>query len=376
MKSISKILGVLFVAAVLSAVVAKADEKTATTNAAAKTDDLFSDPVIAKGKNVELKRSRLDEAISGFRANARAHGSEISPADMPIIERSTFDHLLQVQLLNAKATDADKAKGKTEAEKRMTFIRQKAPSEDALERQLKSLNMTVPQLQDRLAEEATAEEVLRDKVSVTDDEIKGFYSTNEARFEEPEKVKVAHILISTGNPRGPAMSDDDKKAKKKIADDLLKRAKAGEDFGKLAKEYSDDPGSKDDGGEYPPFPRGTMVKEFEAAAFSMQTNQVSDLVTTVYGYHIIKLINKYPAKKHELSEPEVKDMIKSRLESQKMEEMLPTYYAQLKKDANVEILDKELKTLEETPLDIPKPPSAPPPTAPPTTPPPVAPSPK
>ena len=80
---------------------------------------------------------------------------------------------------------------------------------------------------------------------------------------------------------------------------LLKRARAGEDFAKLAKEYSEDPGSKDKGGEYK-FPRGQMVPEFEAAAFSLKTNQVSDIVTTSFGYHIIKLSEKIPAQKVEL----------------------------------------------------------------------------
>ena len=79
---------------------------------------------------------------------------------------------------------------------------------------------------------------------------------------------------------------------------LLKRARAGEDFAKLAKEYSEDPGSKDKGGEYK-FPRGQMVPEFEAAAFSLGTNQVSDIVTTRFGYHIIKLSEKIPARKVE-----------------------------------------------------------------------------
>ena len=83
---------------------------------------------------------------------------------------------------------------------------------------------------------------------------------------------------------GAELPEDQKKAKRKLADDLLKRARAGEDFAKLAKEYSEDPGSKEKGGEYPPFPRGQMVPEFEAAAFSLNTNQVSDVVTTSYGY--------------------------------------------------------------------------------------------
>ena len=139
------------------------------------------------------------------------------------------------------------------------------------------------------------------------------------------------------------LSQEQKDAKRKQALDILKRARAGEDFAKLAKEFSEDPGSKDTGGEYT-FPRGQMVPEFENAAFSMNTNQISDLVTTRFGYHIIKVLEKLPAKKAELAE--VNSKIKDYLVQEAIKKQLPDYYAKLKKDANVEILDEKLKPRE------------------------------
>jgi peptidyl-prolyl cis-trans isomerase C len=123
----------------------------------------------------------------------------------------------------------------------------------------------------------------------------------------------------------------------------VKRARAGEDFAKLAKENSDDPGSKDKGGEYQ-FARGQMVPEFEAAAFSLKTNEVSDVVTTQYGYHVIKLSEKIPAKKVELAKvaPEVKDYLKQQ-QMQTRQQDLQDYLAKLKRDSNVQILDEDLK---------------------------------
>ena len=119
-----------------------------------------------------------------------------------------------------------------------------------------------------------------------------------------------------------------------------KRAKDGEDFAKLAKEFSEDPGSKDKGGEYK-FPRGQMVAEFEAAAFSMKTNQISDIVTTQFGYHIIKLSEKIPAQKVELAK--VSQDIKDYLKGQAVQKELPKYMEKLKKEADVQILDEKLK---------------------------------
>ena len=137
------------------------------------------------------------------------------------------------------------------------------------------------------------------------------------------------------------MPTDQQQAKRKQAEDLLKRIRGGADFAALAKQYSEDPGSKDNGGELPAFPRGQMVPEFEAAAFSLTNNQVSDVVTTTYGYHIIKLIGKTPAKK--VAYATVAAKIKDYLTQQKTEKLAPAYLDKLKKDADVQILDADLK---------------------------------
>src|SRR5207248_9897523 len=123
-------------------------------------------------------------------------------------------------------------------------------------------------------------------------------------------------------------SEVQKTAKHKQLEGILKRAREGEDFAKLAKEYSEDVVSKEKGGEYT-FPRGQMVPEFEAAAFSLNTNQISDIVTTQFGYHIIKLSEKIPAKKMEFAK--VAPDIKEGLKQQAMQKLIPDYMDKLKK---------------------------------------------
>jgi parvulin-like peptidyl-prolyl isomerase len=182
------------------------------------------------------------------------------------------------------------------------------------------------------------------KVNVTDADAKKYYDDNPARFEEPEMVRASHILLVTTDPKTNAeLSDEQKAAKRKQMEGLLKRARAGEDFAKLAEEYSEDPGSKYKGGEYK-FPRGQMVPEFEAAAFSLNTNQVSDIVTTRFGYHIIKLNEKIPAKK--VPYEQAANGIKEGLTQQALQKQFPDYIAKLKKDAGVEIIDEKLKAVE------------------------------
>jgi parvulin-like peptidyl-prolyl isomerase len=142
------------------------------------------------------------------------------------------------------------------------------------------------------------------------------------------------------------VSDEKKLAKRKVAEELLKRARAGEDFAKLAKEFSEDPGSRENGGEYK-FSRGQMVAPFETAAFALATNQVSDIVTTQFGYHIIKLSEKIPARKITLDESidgmKVSDQVKEILQQQQLAKLMPDYIQKLQKDGKVEILDEKLK---------------------------------
>jgi peptidyl-prolyl cis-trans isomerase C len=359
-------------AAVLPARAAKPDAiaqpASAETNKPAakpegKLNDLFGDDVVAKAKGFEIKRSQIDEAVIPMKSSAAARGQPIPAEQVNRLEQQVLDRLIQIQLLLSKATDADKAAGKVSRDKRYETIKTRSGSEEALVRNLKSVGMTTDELQAKMLEESIAESVLERelKINVTDEDVKKFYDDNPSKFEQPEMVRASHILLTTRDPKGTELSEEQKAAKRKKAEELLKRAKAGEDFAKLAKENSEDPGSKDNGGEYT-FPRGKMVREFESAAFSLQTNQVSDIVTTEFGYHIIKLSEKIPAKKVELAK--VSQEIKDFLKQQQTQKQLPDYMKTLKKDADLQILDAKLKMPEIDALALPTAPA----TAPPATP--------
>jgi peptidyl-prolyl cis-trans isomerase C len=318
----------------------------AASKPAAKLNELFPDKVIAKGKGVEVSRNQLEDEIIRFKAQVAGRGQTVPPEQMEMMERQLLEQLIQVQLLRAKATDADKASGKTLADKRFEEAKTKLGSEDALNRQLKLMGVTREEVQAKWAESATAESVLKRelKVNITDADAKKYYDDNPARFEEPEMVRASHILLTTTDPKTNAeLTEDQKAAKRKQMEDLLKRARAGEDFAEMAKKYSEDPGSKDKGGEYT-FPRGQMVPEFDAAAFSLGTNQVSDIITTRFGFHIIKLSEKIPAKKVEFDK--AASNIKDGLTQQALQKQFPDYIAKLKQDAGVEILDEKLKAQE------------------------------
>jgi parvulin-like peptidyl-prolyl isomerase len=169
---------------------------------------------------------------------------------------------------------------------------------------------------------------------VADGDVEQYYKDHPADFDE---IRVRHILISTQpkpdaeeepGPKDAKDSKDKKPADKpktltkdearKKTQDLLDRARKGEDFAKLATENSDDPGSKDKGGEYDFFARGKMVPEFDKAAFALKPGEISDLVETQFGFHIIKLEERRTAASPDADE-KVRQQIMEKLKQEKIE---------------------------------------------------------
>lgn len=163
----------------------------------------------------------------------------------------------------------------------------------------------------------------------TEDELNKFYEDNRERFDMPETVEARHILIAFN----PEDTDEGKAEKRKKAEEVRAKLVAGGDFAELAKEYSDDPGSKNRGGELGLFPRGRMVKPFEDAAFSQKTNDIGEIVETAYGYHIIQVTDhKEP---HMAPLDEVKDRLSAALHRQKQQEIVREYVRALREKADI-----------------------------------------
>ena len=124
----------------------------------------------------------------------------------------------------------------------------------------------------------------RDQVKLDDQEVINYYEDNQEMFKQEKQVKARHILFRLSDD---ASAEDEEKVKEK-ASTVLEKARSGQDFAELAREFSEGP-TKEDGGDLGFFPKGRMLKEFEDAAFSMSEGEISDLVKTSYGYHIIKV---------------------------------------------------------------------------------------
>lgn len=180
-----------------------------------------------------------------------------------------------------------------------------------------------------------ANEYLRSKiatqVSVQEEDVKKYYETHRDEFKTPEMVRASHILIRADKNS----SEEDKKKAKEKAEELLKKIKSGEDFAKLASEFSDDPGSKTKGGDLGFFQKGRMIKPFEEAAFALKPGEVSGIVETQFGYHIIKVEERKEAS----IEPyeKVKESIQNDLLQERTRTKVNEFIEKAMKDANVEM---------------------------------------
>ncbi len=305
-----------------------------------KPSGLFADPVLATGKGFEITRSNLDDSFVTYKASLAARGQTLPEAQRDLVESNLLEHLIISKILLQKANADDKLKAGEQVDQALNAARTNAPSEEAFNISIKATGMTIEQMRQRANEEQLCKRVLerelRDKIVVPEDSIKKFYDDHPSDFDVPEQVRAAHILITTLDPvTQQPLAPEKKKEKEKLIQDLRARAEKGEDFAKLAKDYSQDPGSKDKGGEYT-FPRGRMVPEFEAAAFQLKTNQISDVVETQYCYHIIKLLEKIPASKMRFADASPK--IKEYLTEQQFEKELPDYFKKLETESDVKIL--------------------------------------
>jgi peptidyl-prolyl cis-trans isomerase D len=175
-------------------------------------------------------------------------------------------------------------------------------------------------------------------VQVTHDDLQAYYNQHRDQYRVPEQAKVSHILIKTPLP-GPDGKVDEKGVAEaqKRAEDLLKQLKAGTKFEDLAKKYSEDPGSAKEGGSLGWIGKGRTVPEFEKVAFSLPKGQISDLVKSSYGFHIIRVDDRQDA--HMKTLDEVKGEIEPILKQQKTQEMAQKRAEDLLQQAKTQGLD-------------------------------------
>jgi len=379
------IIPILFLLATLLAGARAADNASPSLARPPKLSDLFGDDVLARGKGVEVKQSQLDQAFVSLKASLAARNQSVPESSRTMQEAQLLDRLIVTQLLTNRAILADRTNAQALSEKYFTDSR-KGLSEDAFQGQLKALGITQEQFNRRITDQALADAVLqrelRSTINVSDAAVRDFYTTgtdllvktleeeldkrvkdpsavpqqvaeikksvdelrksNLARLEQPERVKVAHVFMTTRDRQSEQDLPEETKAKKRRQmEQVRERALAGEEFTKLVMEFSEDRGIKETRGEYTFGHEAPFAEEFKAASFSLQPGKISDIVSTLYGYHLIKLLERLPAQKIELEK--ASGDLKDFLTQQGVLKAMPEYFERLKKGGDVKILDPKYR---------------------------------
>jgi peptidyl-prolyl cis-trans isomerase C len=288
---------------------------------------------VAVVNGVTITQKTYDRELNFFVRRAAPGGKKIPDQQMAQMKNEVLESLIDRELLYQES----KKKGiqiKTEAVSgQLQKIQQRYPSKEEFNKLLSNMGLTESDVQMQIARGMAIQELIdkevSEKIKVNDEETKSFYDKNPQLFQQPERVKASHILIKV-----EADAPDDKKAEaRKKIEDIQQKVQKGEDFATLAKTYSEGP-SGPRGGDLGYFKRGQMVTPFEEAAFSLKPNETSEIVETRFGYHLIKVNDKKPAKK--MTYAEVKDRLNEHLKKQKTDSEAEAYIQGLRSGAKIE----------------------------------------
>jgi peptidyl-prolyl cis-trans isomerase C len=249
-------------------------------------------PVVARVNGKEIKKDDLLKEVKGVQARMAQQGAPAEAAPAGLYQQ-VLDGMIARTLLEGDARTQGVSVTDDEVKKQLDQTRGQFPNPEAFKKALADEGVTEAQLQDNFKRQMMIQKYIQTKVvdasKITDADTKAFYDQNKDKMKQPERLHLRHILVKVEKD---APAADKQKAKAK-AEGLMARLKKGEDFAKLATENSDDPGSKANGGDLSWVSRGDTVEPFEKAAFAMKTkNEMSPVVESPFGFHIIQLLER------------------------------------------------------------------------------------
>ncbi|HEY8548558.1 MAG TPA: peptidylprolyl isomerase [Vicinamibacterales bacterium] len=288
--------------------------------------------VVARVNGEPLPRQEFERAIRNIEARA---GQSIPADKRDQIYRTVLDELIAFRLVLAEARARNITIAPEEIKARVDEIKKQFPTEAAFQEALKERNMTAADLESETRTELLVNKTLEAEVApkgtVAPQELDAYYKENPEQFKQPEQVRASHILF----PVEAGATPEAKQQVRTQAEAVLKRAKAGEDFAGLAREFSKD-ASAPNGGDLNFFPRGQMVPAFEQAAFGMKVGEISDVVESEFGFHIIKVTDRKPEQLVPLEQ--VSDRLASFLKQRKQQQAATAFVQSLRSKYKVEVL--------------------------------------
>jgi peptidyl-prolyl cis-trans isomerase C len=343
MASGKKIMGALALAFFLTmAQTALADEKKQKDTAAADEKQQKDTPAadekqkkgdVATVNGTAISRQNFDKEIDSFRQRLLMQGQQVGDDQLQEFQKDVLENLINRELLVQQARKTGVKVEESAINGQMDGLKQRFPNDEAFQGALKQMGISETELRGNIEQQLSVQQLIEkeisSKITISDTDAKAFYDSHIEEFKKPEEVKASHILVKSDAKDEEAQ----KQAAQKKIEGIQEKLKKGDDFAALAKESSDCP-SKASGGDLGFFSRGKMVKPFEDAAFALKVGEMSGIVETQFGYHIIKVTDK----KSE-STPgydEMKEDIEKYLKKEKVGAAVDAYIEELKGTAKIE----------------------------------------
>jgi peptidyl-prolyl cis-trans isomerase C len=303
-----------------------ADEKPA----AVKSSPSGGEGIVAMVNGTPISQEDFDRSLGFAKQQSSRMGK---PADDAQLKEGVLDQLIGSELLYQESKKTGVRIDAKTVDERLDQWKKRFPSDEEYKKALEQMKVSDGQMRANVEKSLATEKFVMDnfvdKTTVPEKEIKDYYDSHPDMFKQPEQVQASHILIKL---KPDASESEQAEALKKIKD-VQEKQKKGEDFAELAKAHSECPSSSK-GGDLGFFGRGQMVPAFEEAAFTMKPGDVSDVVKTQFGYHLIKVTNKKP--ESTMPFDDIKERLGQYLKQQKVQKEVKEFVDKLRKEAKVE----------------------------------------
>jgi peptidyl-prolyl cis-trans isomerase C len=291
------------------------------------------DGAVATVNGVTITQADFDKEMARVRSQFSRSGRSLRESQLPDIKNRVLETLINRELLYQESQNKGIKVEDAEVNQQVDVLKKRFPNEDEFKAALLEMKVSEVELKSQIrkgmAIQQFVDKDLVQDVKVSETEVKDFYKNNPDMFKQAEQVKASHILIKVDAQADKSAKDQ---ANKKIKE-IQKKLEDGEDFAALAKEYSEGPSSAN-GGDLGYFERGRMVKPFEDAAFKLKPGEVSGMVETPFGYHLIKVVDKKP--ESDVSYEDAKGRISQYLEQEKKGKVLERNLEAMRQKAVIE----------------------------------------
>lgn len=294
------------------------------------------DFVVAKVNGQPITRAELDARLAKATRSAAGKAADLPAERRTALMWQLLDIMVTEKVMQQAVRDSGVKADETKVDELIARLKQESGSDAEFNKALERRGLTELELRDDVRFQMGLQQMVESKsaptLSLDPNAAMAYYNEHPDFWKRGDSVEARHILVLVD----AKATDTEKADKKKAIDAAYTRVTGGEDFGAVAREVSEDPGSKARGGELGSFTKGQMVPEFEQFAFSLKPGQVSPVFSTQYGYHFLQVTGVQPARTVPFEE--VKERIERLLNGRKRQENGSKMVQEFRKAATIEIL--------------------------------------